>query len=128
MSTAIILFKTLRSHQWIKNGFVLLPLVFAQKIFDIHAATISLLAVVIFSGLASSVYVFNDLADVEADRRHPVKKKRPLAAGLISPRSAVVTAVVLLALVLSGGFWLQKKILLFSHWVLDYPTPVQLSS
>jgi len=109
MAKTCALVNAMRPHQWIKNSFILLPLVFAQRVFDIHAVLASLLGVAIFCALTSSVYLYNDIIDVEADRKHPVKKNRPLAAGLISTRLAVVTAICLLLLALISGYFLQRS-------------------
>jgi len=86
------IFKSLRPRQWIKNSFILIPLIFAQKVFDYPSLLRSLEAVAIFCLLASAVYLVNDVIDLDADRKHPVKKYRPIAAGLISPRIAIATA------------------------------------
>ena len=94
MTTAKAWFNSLRPHQWIKNGFILAPLVFAQKVFSVHELVESVQAVIAFCALSSAVYIFNDLVDLEADRNHPVKRKRPLASGAVSTRLAVVTGVI----------------------------------
>src|SRR3712207_4561056 len=78
----------IRPHQWIKNFFVFIPMFFGGSLLnieDIYASVITFLA---FSFTASSIYCFNDIYDVEADRRHPVKCKRPIASGAVSIRSA----------------------------------------
>lgn len=93
----------LRPRQWVKNGFVLAPLVFAGKFTDPHAVLLSLLAVAIFCAAASAAYVLNDIRDVENDRRHPTKsKKRPIAAGHVSIAGARLLLVALYALVVAG--------------------------
>ena len=88
--------RLIRPHQWIKNVFVLLPMFFGGSLFDVHDIAASLLTFFAFSFIASSVYCFNDINDVEADRRHPVKCRRPLASGALS----VGTAWCLMALML----------------------------
>ena len=80
--------RLLRPHQWIKNVFVLLPMFFGGSLFDVHDIAASLLTFLAFSFIASSVYCFNDINDVEADRRHPVKCRRPLASGAMSMGAA----------------------------------------
>lgn len=111
MTTAYLLFQSLRPHQWIKNGFILLPLIFAQQIFYYPSLLKTLEAVVVFCLLASAIYLINDLLDLEADRRHPEKRHRPLAAGLISPQLAKVTASVLLLSSLLWGVKLGQQFL-----------------
>ena len=112
MKTAYYFIKSLRPRQWIKNGFVLLPLLFAQRVFHYPSLLKSLSAVAIFCLLVGAIYLINDLFDLEADRRHPVKGHRPLAAGLISPRLAKVTAAVLLLFSLLCGVWVGQGFLL----------------
>lgn len=75
------LLKSLRPRQWIKNGFVLIPLVFAREIFDFSSVVKGFTAAAIFCLLSSTMYLINDMVDLEADRQHPVKKQRPLASG-----------------------------------------------
>jgi 4-hydroxybenzoate polyprenyltransferase len=86
------LLTTARPKQWIKNGFVFAALVFAGKLgqFDLVVKTVA--AFVLFSLLSSTVYLLNDAADAEADRKHPLKANRPIAAGRIPVRLAVVIA------------------------------------
>lgn len=86
----------LRPYQWVKNILVLLALVTAQRLGDRTAVWHALAALVIFSLLASSVYILNDLVDLENDRRHPSKRRRPLAAGTVSLLSAWLAWPVLL--------------------------------
>lgn len=79
------LIQLLRPHQYFKNGFIFLPLLFAGEIFSIDLFFPTLLIFIGFSLIASSVYVFNDLRDIDDDRRHPLKKERPFASGRITP-------------------------------------------
>ena len=112
MATARLLFKSLRPQQWIKNGFILIPLLFAQRIFHGPSLLLSLQALVIFCILSGAIYLINDLKDLEADRRHPEKRHRPLAAGLISATLAKVTAAVLLFSSLLLGLAVGRAFLL----------------
>ncbi len=104
VKTSHLIFKALRPKQWIKNGFILLPLLFAQRVFDFSSLMHSLQAVAIFCMLTGSLYLINDIVDLEADRRHPVKRNRPLAAGLISPLLAKIVASPLLLFSLLWGY------------------------
>jgi 4-hydroxybenzoate polyprenyltransferase len=74
--------KLIRVHQYAKNALVFLPLFAAHK-FDLHSILTCVVAALAFSLCASSVYIFNDLVDLAADRAHPTKKARPLASGAI---------------------------------------------
>lgn len=87
----------MRPRQWTKNLLVFAGLIFAQKASDWRAVTEALEAFVIFCALAGAVYLVNDCLDVERDRLDPVKRQRPVAAGLISVRTALIAAGVLLA-------------------------------
>jgi len=82
------LLRLMRPHQYVKNAFVFLPLFFGQKLMEPHLLPSVLLAFAAFCLLASAVYVFNDLQDLESDRRHPEKRNRPLASGAVSPAQA----------------------------------------
>lgn len=89
--------RALRWKQWIKNALVFLPLFFAHKWGDPVALQQGLLVFGVFCAAASSIYLVNDLMDHAADEAHPQKRLRPLAAGLISRRSAWLTSALLLA-------------------------------
>jgi len=106
------LIRLMRPKQWIKNGFVLAPLIFAGKFLDPTAITHELLATVLFCLAASATYVVNDIQDVERDRQHPTKrKKRPIANGSVS----VPQAMVLLMGLYMGiglGAWVMPKVVL----------------
>ena len=85
-----VLFRVLRVHQWVKNLLIFVPLVMAHRWHDMVALSGAIAAFFSFSAIASSVYIINDLIDRDSDRRHPTKKNRPIAAGLISPRAALI--------------------------------------
>ena len=87
--------KIIRPHQWLKNVFVFIPLFFGGSLFDAAGWLASSVAFVSFCLAASSVYCLNDIIDVEADRRHPRKCCRPIAAGLVSKSEAYVLATML---------------------------------
>lgn len=90
------LFKVLRPHQWVKNLLVFVPLVTSHRLFDAASLPPAFLAFCAFSLCASGVYVINDALDVEADRQHPRKKRRPFASGELPLSMAVVLVPVLL--------------------------------
>ncbi|WP_315787782.1 decaprenyl-phosphate phosphoribosyltransferase [Fischerella sp. JS2] len=94
----------LRPRQWTKNLVVFAAPLFAFSI-NVHTILGSLLAFILFCCASSGFYLINDIADVESDRQHPVKCKRPIAAGLVSIRLALVMALVLLGGALSIGWW-----------------------
>ena len=87
--------RTLRPHQWVKNLFVAAPLVFAKHLDETAYLGRAALAVLAFCLLSGAVYAFNDVRDVEADRVHPRKRFRPIAAGELGERAGLVLAGVL---------------------------------
>src|SRR5207244_2101105 len=93
------LIRLLRPHQWLKNGVVLVGLLFGHAWRDPEKLAQAGWAFVAFCLLSSAVYVFNDLNDREEDRRHPRKRHRPLAAGTVS----VPAALALMTACLAGG-------------------------
>src|ERR671917_1508619 len=93
-----------RPKQWTKNGFVLAGVVFAQEALVVSSVAKALLAFLAFCALSGAVYAANDVLDVEEDRKHPLKRLRPVASGEISPRSALVFAAFLAAGVLVVSF------------------------
>jgi len=101
------LLRLMRPKQWVKNTFVLAPLVFAREYLDPAAVANALVAFGLFCLASSATYVLNDLHDIESDRRHPIKQwARPLAAGLVAPQEATVLLVLLYA-ALGLGLLLQ---------------------
>ena len=99
--------KLLRVEQWVKNLFVFVPLFFAGKITHTDLLIKSIVAFIVFSLMASVVYILNDYNDIEADRKHPEKRRRPLASGAISKSKAIGILVTLLVINLCFGFAAQ---------------------
>jgi 4-hydroxybenzoate polyprenyltransferase len=90
--------RLLRVHQWVKNVFVFVPLLFSLHLFDEDYLITTLFAFLVFCFASSAIYVINDLVDIESDRAHPIKKNRPLPSGTISQTTAIITASLLLVL------------------------------
>jgi 4-hydroxybenzoate polyprenyltransferase len=86
-----------RPHQYLKNGFIWLPIFFGNALTHLPALISTSLAFAAFCLIASTAYVINDVKDLEEDRRHPVKKRRPLASGAVVKKEAVLIALVLFA-------------------------------
>jgi 4-hydroxybenzoate polyprenyltransferase len=103
-STAVNLLLSLRPSQWTKNLLVFAALIFAVKLFDRRALGLSALAFAIFCALSGVVYLFNDVMDRENDRRHPFKRRRPIAAGELSVPTALGAAGILAIAALAGAF------------------------
>ena len=94
--SAKAMIRAMRPHHWLKNGLVFVPILLNHNVFDPYALFYGVVAFFAFSFLASSIYLLNDILDVEADRRHPTKCKRPLAAGEITERQAYAAVPVLM--------------------------------
>lgn len=92
------LLEAMRLPQWMKNAFVLAPLLFARKFADPTAWAFALWAVGVFGLISSAVYLLNDICDRQADRLHPSKRSRPIASGRLSVNVAAVAAAALAAL------------------------------
>jgi 4-hydroxybenzoate polyprenyltransferase len=99
------LVKALRPHQWVKNILVFVPLLASHRIFDTQAVIASLIVFVAFCLCASSVYLLNDLIDLENDRAHHRKKRRPLAAGTLPVPWALPLIPGLVAAAAALAFW-----------------------
>src|SRR5436190_469782 len=97
MNSWATFFRLIRPKQWVKNGVVFLPLLFAGEFLKLSSCLLSIAAFCCFSLVASTVYVLNDILDYEADKRHPIKSlQRPIAAGDISLAHAKLIFAVLL--------------------------------
>ena len=88
--------KLIRIKHYFKNILIFLPLVFSGNVFNLEKVFCCIIGFISFSFVASFVYIINDIRDIENDRKHPVKKNRPLASGAISKKEAIILAVVLL--------------------------------
>jgi 4-hydroxybenzoate polyprenyltransferase len=109
MITALVV--SVRPRQWVKNLFVFAAVIFSQKLFT-PALWRATEAFVIFCALSGAMYLFNDVMDRDKDRLHPRKRERPVAAGRLSPRAAVVTGVLLLAAALVAAAFLSRGLLM----------------
>lgn len=121
MTQAIELFRLLRPRHWIKSGFVFVGLLFGHAWTDVELVWRVIAAAAGFALISSCVYVMNDIADREADRRHPIKRRRPLAHGSVSVNAASLLA---LAVGLTGavlGYWASPAVamLLATYAVLN---------
>jgi 4-hydroxybenzoate polyprenyltransferase len=109
--TARGLIRLLRPKQWIKNGFVLAPLLFTGSFLNVVALKHALIATALFCIASSASYIVNDIQDIERDRLHPEKSKsRPLASGEVTLTHAIFLLVTLYVL-LSLGWWFEPKVL-----------------
>ena len=126
------LLKAMRLRQWTKNGFIFFGLIFDKQLFQSGPFLKTLEGFFLFCLISSSVYLFNDIADIEADRLHPEKRKRPLASGSLPVNIAVISAAVLVVVSLSLGYLLEPAFagilalyfainLLYSRWLKHVP-------
>ncbi|MDQ0593364.1 decaprenyl-phosphate phosphoribosyltransferase [Chryseobacterium ginsenosidimutans] len=117
-------FKLLRVEQWVKNLFVFVPLFFSGNIKNLDLLTKSIFAFIIFSLAASVVYILNDYNDIEADKQHPEKRRRPMASGAISKSKAIGIFIGLIAadiaLVLFAQAYFQESLWKFATIVGFY--------
>ncbi|WP_082767207.1 UbiA family prenyltransferase [Bosea sp. PAMC 26642] len=103
--------RAMRPHHWLKNGLVFVPILLNHDVFDLNALSHGVVAFIAFSLMASSIYLLNDIVDVEADRRHPTKCKRPLAAGEITAGQAYAAVPLLLLTAFSLATFVPKPAL-----------------
>lgn len=116
--------KLLRVEQWVKNFFVFIPLFFSGNITNTDLFLKSIFAFFVFSFAASTIYIINDYSDIESDRQHPEKKKRPLASRAISKTSAIAILIFFVIfdtiLVVLGQNWFGHSLLKFSSVITFY--------
>ena len=126
------LIKSMRLRQWPKNVFLLAAIVFDSQLINITSLVHSFIGFIIFCFLSSGVYIINDIIDVEADRKHPEKNKRPIASGQLPISVAMTFASVLVVLPLVGSYLLSPTFalvaliylvlnLIYSKWLKHIP-------
>jgi 4-hydroxybenzoate polyprenyltransferase len=126
------LIKTMRPRQWPKNGFIFFALIFDKQLFIVESFWRTVAGFVLFCLISSAVYLFNDIADVEADRNHPEKKFRPIASGQLPISVALTTALLLTAIAIPIGYWFAPAFaliltvylannILYSRWLKHIP-------
>ena len=126
------LLKTMRLRQWTKNGFIFFALIFDKQLFRPEPLLRTLEGFFLFCLISSSVYLFNDVADIEADRKHPEKKYRSLASGKLPVSVAMTAAFILAVIALILGYFLEPYFaaiialyfsinLLYSRWLKHVP-------
>ena len=122
----------MRPRQWTKNGFIFFGLIFDKQLFMVEPFLRTVAGFFLFCLISSAVYLFNDIADVEADRNHPKKKTRPIASGKLPIPIASVAAVLLAFISIPLGYLLSPLFalilaaylfinLLYSRWLKHVP-------
>ena len=118
------LLKSARPRQWLKNLAIFAPLIFSASLFVPEKFIIVVLTFIVFSALASSMYLINDVIDAPRDRIHPFKRKRPIAAGIVPARLAVLIALIITTITLYSSFLLSPFLatiaLIFVIFQLSY--------
>lgn len=115
------LLRLFRPTEWVKNAFVLAPLIFSRQFTDLNKVAESVSAFGLFCLAASAVYILNDLHDIERDRRHPTKRlSRPIAAGHVSKRQAqVVLGVVMLAMLFAFTIRVDLMVVVAAYFLMN---------
>lgn len=106
--------KLMRPKQWLKNFFVFAAIIFSSNFFNIYLLNKNILTFIIFCLTSSSIYILNDLIDIEKDRQHPQKKNRPLASGKVTKKQGVILDIIVTALVVLLSLSFNYKIFLIS--------------
>jgi decaprenyl-phosphate phosphoribosyltransferase len=113
------LIKLMRPKQWVKNVFVLAPLIFSGAFLNVGDVRIVLFAFLLFCVASSATYIINDIHDIESDRRHPKKAKtRPLAAGILSVSSALILLAALYAVLILSYFVAPKVVIVIAAYLI----------
>ncbi len=126
------LLRSMRPKQWIKNSFVFAAIVFDRQLRNPDALLVTIAGFTIFCLLSSSVYLINDVLDVEADRKHPQKRHRPIASGSLPVSVAITSAVLFIVITIPAGFVLSASFgtialaylainLTYSKWLKHIP-------
>jgi len=105
-----------RPFQWVKNVIIFIPLIFAKKLFELDAFVLSSIAFVSFILASSIIYIFNDICDLEKDKKHPIKKNRPLANNSLKKKDAYLLIILLgllLLLLLKSNISILGIIIIF---------------
>ena len=112
--------KLIRLKHWVKNLFVFAPLIFSQFVTDIEKIKIEFLTFLAFSFVASATYIINDILDAESDRKHPIKRNRPIASGRIKPSRAlfVVFCFLLASIPIMSELPLRASALIVFYFLL----------
>src|SRR5512140_1098609 len=114
------LLKTMRPRQWTKNAFIFAAIVFDGKLFHLTSLLRTVAGFGLFCLMSRTVYIFNDLMDVQADRMHPVKKNRPIASGRLPVGVAITAGIIFVVLTLGLAFLLawQFALVLLAYFLL----------
>ena len=111
--------KLIRVKHYLKNLLVFLPPIFSGMLFDTDIFLKVIIMFLSFSFTSSIIYVINDINDIESDRKHPIKKNRPLASGKVSKKEAIIT-IIILVLLITGLLYFANLLFDFSSLILIF--------
>ena len=106
----MVFLKLIRVKDWAKNMFLFIPLFFSAQLFNLEKIELLILGFFSFSFIASAIYIINDYRDIEDDRKHPEKSKRPLAAGKVSKSNAIIICAILIILGFVLSYFANPKL------------------
>jgi 4-hydroxybenzoate polyprenyltransferase len=108
VKNVILIIRSFRFYQWIKNVLIFAPTFFSLTFFQLVYLRNSLIAFVLFGCITGSIYLLNDCVDKKGDQLHPVKKNRPIASGALSVATAISAAIIILCLTLLAIFLFNR--------------------
>lgn len=116
--------KLMRVKHYLKNFLIFLPIIFSKNFFDLDILIKTIVGFVAFSIVSSIIYILNDLKDIEKDKKHPIKKNRPLASGAVSKKSAIFLMIILfitviLVLMISNLLFNKGNVLLLIYFIIN---------
>jgi len=116
-----LLIQTMRIKQWVKNVFVLSPLLFSLHLYQVNTLLLSIVGFFLFSLIASAVYILNDIVDADVDRSHPIKQTRPIASGTLSTGYAAIGIAVLFVISIGASLYINAHfaMVLVAYFVLN---------
>lgn len=122
--------KLMRCKSYIKNFFVFIPLFYSTQILDLNQLSKSIIAFISFSLIASTVYVVNDIMDIEKDKMHETKRNRPLASGALSIKYGICLAIFtfMLSLTLASSLSYKVLIVVMTYFILNFAYSVKLKN
>ncbi len=114
MKIILLIISTMRPKQWVKNLFIFAPVIFSLHFLNFSEFKQVIIAFSLFCLITGSIYILNDSIDVNSDRQHPIKKKRPIASGKLSKSTAIIIAIILLIVTLSIIFTINTYFFLIT--------------
>jgi len=114
MKIILLIISTMRPKQWVKNLFIFAPVIFSLHFLNFSEFKQVIIAFSLFCLITGSIYILNDSIDVNSDRQHPKKKKRPIASGKLSKSTAIIIAIILLIVTLSIIFTINTYFFLIT--------------